>query len=92
MEYVAYWVNAPLQVTTDRENMVDQHHVDRAGLCTVIEEYCNKLDGEGYEVVSIFPTISGIADSFRDEDPDLKWDIGYSVTDGAIITGRRKRR
>ena len=68
-----------------------------------IARCCNGMAADGYEVLSIAPVISGhtaeasaeAADSVpgrtyvaKDGKPYVDTGVGYSVTDGVIITGR----
>ncbi len=53
-----------------------------------IEKRCNDLHQRGYEVISIMPVIRGECDSISYYDGGAGW--GYSVTEGAVITARRR--
>lgn len=69
-----------------------------------IARACNELAGTGYEVFSIVPLVSGRAAeavveaaqpvsgrTYKDDDDDthyLDTGIGYSVTDGVVVTAR----
>lgn len=73
-------------------------------LANDIAETCNELASTGYEVVSIVPLISGRAAeaaveaaqpvysrTYKEDDTYyLDTGVGYSVTDGVIITARRR--
>ena len=66
---------------------------------------CNRLATEGYEVLSVIPLISGRTAEVaveaggpaynrtyvRDGKHYLDTSVGYSVTDGVIITGRLRK-
>ena len=71
-------------------------------LASEITRCCTELASSGYEVFSIFPLISGRAAeasveaeqpvynrTYKDDGKDfLDTGVGYSVTDGVIITGK----
>ncbi len=61
----------------------DPHYVAREELSVAIAEICNELDEQGYEVISVFPTIGGVSKATTHSG------YGYSVTDGAVITAKR---
>ena len=59
-----------------------------------LERCCNDLDAAGYEVISIAPIVSGRT-AYMTLTPAADREYpghGYSVTDGLIVTGRRKER
>ncbi len=60
----------------------DPHFVAREDLADGIAEVCNDLAEQGYEVISVFPTIGGVSKATTQSG------YGYSVTDGAVITAR----
>lgn len=62
-------------------NQPDKSEVDGALLAKNIEAACNEAEAGGYEVVSIMPVDCGKAAGYA----------GYSVTDGVIITARKKK-
>ncbi len=62
--------------------VTDPHSVAREDLADAIAEVCNELDEQGYEVISVFPTIGGVSKATTHSG------YGYSVTDGAVITAR----
>lgn len=72
--------------------------VDQAALSKMIESSCNRLDEEGYDVISVLPVQEGgygynsHAMSLRTANASTGWGYGYgySFTRGAIITGKRR--
>jgi hypothetical protein len=70
-----------------------------------IAKCCNQLDGEGYEVLSVFSLTSGRTAEVaveagarvydltyqRDGKDYLDTGVGYSVTDGVIVTARLRK-
>ena len=74
-------------------------------LAADIVGYCNQLAGEGYEVGAILPLVSGRAAEATltaEETNQSVWvtsasgkppqssSLGYSVTDGVVVIGRRR--
>ncbi len=66
----------------------DPHQADIGGLAAKIEEACNRLHEEGYDVISILPSVSGHSE--KGVMAQGGFGFGFSVTDGAVITGRRR--
>lgn len=109
MKYLTTWVRAGWEkdkkgkVFGKGEKVVgeDPAFVDRDQLSELIQKACNQFDADGYEVISIFPTIRGYSkyDTKVGRDNALVaesayawgWGYGFSVTDGAIITARRRQ-
>lgn len=108
--YITRWVKAGRQ--KDKKSKIigkgekitgeNPRFVDRDALISLIEEVCNELDADGYEVLSIFPTLRGYSNYDYQTKHGLDnhavlessyghgygWGYGYSVTDGAVITAR----
>lgn len=88
--YITRWIQIGADVTEKKipflkttRTVTDQHFVAREDLAQAIENVCNELADQGYEVVSIFPTLRG------ESTATPRSGYGYSVTDGAIITAKK---
>ena len=57
-------------------------------LATLIETACNTLHEEGYDIISILPSVSGHSE--KGVMSQGGYGFGFSITDGAVITARRK--
>lgn len=66
----------------------DPHQADIADLAAQIETVCNRLHEEGYDVISILPSVSGHSE--KGVISQGGYGFGFSVTDGAVITARRR--
>jgi hypothetical protein len=72
------------------------HCVDLEAMAIAIDTICTDLDQEGYEVISINPVTSGRSFSQHQKEEQwgkpYAWALGYgfSITDGLLITGRRR--
>lgn len=94
-EYKSVWVRTGRQKREEKKmlgrgtKLVDEpHQADIADLAAQIEIACNTLNDEGYDVISILPSVSG-----HSEKGPLNqggYGFGFSVTDGAVITARRR--
>jgi hypothetical protein len=58
----------------------DEMYVDSDDLSKELEQQCNKLDVEGYEIISILPVNSG----------NTSGGTGYFYTESIIVTGKKK--
>ena len=66
----------------------DPHQADIGELATLIETACNTLHEEGYDVISVLPSVSGHSE--KGVMSQGGYGFGFSITDGAVITARRK--
>jgi len=66
----------------------DPHQADIAELATLIETACNGLHEEGYDVISVLPSVSGHSE--KGVMSQGGYGFGFSITDGAVITARRR--
>lgn len=89
-KYVTLWIKIGASATEKKipftkvtRTVVDPHFVAREDLADAIAEACNELDAQGYDVISIMPTLRG------ESKASGQAAYGYSVTDGAIITAKR---
>ncbi|PHR57460.1 MAG: hypothetical protein COA43_12245 [Robiginitomaculum sp.] len=89
-KYVTRWIKVgPLE--TEKKNFLikgthtvkDEHFGAIDDLAFEIARVCNELDAEGYDVISVLPTVRGKSQA------STQAGYGYSVSDGAIITAKR---
>jgi|SynMetStandDraft_2_1070026.scaffolds.fasta_scaffold27928_2 hypothetical protein len=66
----------------------DPHQADIGELATLIETACNTLHEEGYDVISVLPSVSGHSE--KGVMSQGGYGFGFSITDGAVITARRR--
>lgn len=66
----------------------DPHQADIGELAALIETACNALHEEGYDIISILPSVSGHSE--KGVMSQGGYGFGFSITDGAVITARRK--
>jgi hypothetical protein len=86
-QYSTRWVRSGLSEK-------DGRFIDLAALCTNIQSACDKLAAEGYEIMSIMPIQRGVWDTHAYVPPGHAMNkahtaFGFSVTEGAILVGRR---
>ncbi|PHR91304.1 MAG: hypothetical protein COA69_12395 [Robiginitomaculum sp.] len=89
-KYVTLWIKIGASATEKKipftkvmRTVVDPRFVAREDLADAIADACNELDAQGYDVISIMPTLRGEAKVSGQSA------YGYSVTDGALITAKR---
>lgn len=94
-QYKTVWVRAGRQKKEEKKllgkgkKLVDDpHHADLAELATLIETACNALHEEGYDIISILPSVSGHSE--KGVMSQGGYGFGFSITDGAVITARRR--
>lgn len=64
---------------SDKESH-DEMVVDSDDLSKELEQQCNQMDEDGYDVISILPVTSG----------NTSGGTGYFYTESIIVTGRKK--
>lgn len=91
--YKTVWVRAGRQKKEEKKllgrgkKLVDDpHHADLAELSTLIEAACNSLHEEGYDIISVLPSVSGHSE--KGVMSQGGYGFGFSITDGAVITAR----
>ncbi len=94
-DYKSVWVRAGRQKKEEKKllgrgkKLVDEpHQADIAELSAQIETACNALHEEGYDVISILPSVSGHSEKGAINQGG--YGFGFSITDGAVITARRR--
>ena len=94
-EYKSVWVRTGRQKKEEKKllgrgtKLVDDpHQADIADLSAQIETACNMLHEEGYDVISILPSVSGHSEKGAVNQGG--YGFGFSITDGAVITARRR--
>ncbi|MFN3912598.1 hypothetical protein [Hyphomonas sp.] len=94
-EYKSVWVRAGRLKKEEKKllgrgmKLVDDpQQADLLDLSAQIETACNRLHEEGYDVISILPSVSGHSE--KGVVNQGGYGFGYSVTDGAVITARRR--
>ena len=88
-EYRTLWIEAVLELK-ERKKAIgdgtvtepDKYQIDSQKLASDIEHACNAADEEGYEIISILPI---------DRGREYMSSFGYSITDGVILTARKKK-
>lgn len=91
--YKTVWVRAGRQKKEEKKllgrgkKLVDDpHQADLAELSALIEAACNSLHEEGYDIISILPSVSGHSE--KGVMSQGGYGFGFSITDGAVITAR----
>lgn len=94
-EYKSVWVRTGRQKKEEKKllgrgtKLVDEpHQADISELAAAIETECNTLHAKGYDVISILPSVSGHSEKGAINQGG--YGFGFSITDGAVITARRR--
>jgi len=94
-EYKSVWIRCGKQKKEERKLLgrgtkfvEDPHQADIADLSAQIETACNRLHEEGYDVISVIPSVSGHSE--KGVVNQGGFGFGFSITDGAVITARRR--
>jgi len=55
-----------------------------------LEKKYEELDNEGYEVINVIPMAMGTSESCTNAGQAYLGDVGFSVTRGAVVVGKKK--
>jgi len=86
--YKTLWIEAALE-TKERKKVMgegtvtepDRYQIDAQLLANKIEDACNAAEADGYDIISIMPV---------DRGREYMGSIAYSITDGVILTAKKR--
>jgi hypothetical protein len=68
----------------------DDRSVDFDEFSQHIEETYNSFDEQGYDVVNIVPIAMGSSEQCKQPSGNYVGDVGFSLTRGAVVVGKRR--
>lgn len=67
-----------------------QRNVDFEQYAELLRQKYEELDTEGYEVVNVVPISMGQSETCSQSNGNYVGDVGFSITRGAVVVGRKK--
>lgn len=72
------------------EECYSERRVDLDDFAARLQEKYEELDVEGYEVINIVPISTGQSEHCNAKGGGYVGDVGFSITRGAVVVGRKK--
>ncbi|WP_200904664.1 hypothetical protein [Pseudomonas trivialis] len=72
------------------KKVYDQRSVDFEVFAQRLEDTYNSFDEKGYDVVNVVPVVMGTSDQCSTTKGDYIGDVGFSITRGALVVGKRR--
>ncbi|MGN2407753.1 hypothetical protein ACTACD_18515 [Pseudomonas syringae] len=72
------------------KKVYDQRSVDFDVFAQRLEDTYNSFDEKGYDVVNVVPVVMGTSDQCSTTKGDYIGDVGFSITRGALVVGKRR--
>lgn len=76
--------------TQKAQRQYTQRRVNFDAFATMLAEKYNEFDKEGYDVVNVVPIAMGQSETCQQHSGAYVGDVGFSITRGAIVVGRRR--
>ena len=97
-KFITTWFYAGLEKHTEdvgifrtkiRETAI-QRTVNYHEYAELLEAKYNELDAEGYDVVNVVPINMGQSEECYNRNDNYLGDVGFSITRGAVVVGKRR--
>lgn len=73
------------------ESYYTERHVDLEAYANSLQEKYEELDAQGYEVINVIPIAMGQSESCTQSGGTYVGDVGFSITRGAVVVGKKKQ-
>ena len=77
----------------EKANKITQRHIDLNEYAQKLEDAYRQLDSEGYDVINVVPISMGTTELSTRHTAgasSLVGDVGFSITSGAVIVGKKR--
>ena len=97
-KFTSTWFYAPLDtykkdtgiIRTKIEEFHTQRNVNFDEFSNLLAQKYNELDAQGYDVVNVVPIAMGQSEACSQSNGNYVGDVGFSITRGAVIVGKRR--
>lgn len=69
---------------------VSRRYVDFDEYAQSLKNAYEQLDAEGYDVINVVPVSMGTSESCSQSNGNYVGDVGFSITRGAVVVGKRR--
>lgn len=77
-------------IRTKMEDVYTQRNVNFDAFSELLAAKYNELDRQGYDVVNVVPIAMGQSESCKQRNGNYVGDVGFSITRGAVVVGKRR--
>lgn len=77
-------------IRTKVEEFYSERYVDMDEYAALLAQTYNDFDQQGYDVVNVVPVSVGQSDSCTRRDGTYVGDVGFSITRGAVVVGKKR--
>lgn len=97
-KFISDWFYAPLSkvdVTTglifkETHKAYTKRYVDLDAFSSLLSSKYNEMDKLGYDVVNVVPIAMGESEHCKQSNGNYVGDVGFSITRGAVLIGKRR--
>lgn len=79
-------------IRTKMEERTSQRYVDFDGYAEKLTKIYEELDSDGYDVINIVPISMGQSETCKQSNGNYVGDVGFSITRGAVVIGKKRER
>lgn len=92
------WFRAPLAKYEEEKgfifktqvSQISQRHVEYDDYARVLQNVYEEFDADGYDVVNVIPIVTGELEAVRSKSGNPVDFVGFSITRGAVIVGKKR--
>lgn len=77
----------------EKSNKITQRHIDLNEYAQKLQDVYEQLDAEGFDVVNVVPISMGTSEISTHHSAgagSVIGDVGFSITSGAVVVGKRR--
>lgn len=77
-------------IRTKMEEFHSQRNTNLDEFSMLLAEKYNKMDSLGYDVINVIPISTGQSEHCSQSNGNYVGDVGFSITRGAVVIGKRR--
>lgn len=97
-KFITHWFYSPIDSEekaaglfgNKTKKVYDHRSVNFDLFAQNLEETYNSFDEQGYDVVNIIPVAMGTSEQCKQSNGNYVGDVGFSLTRGAVVVGKRR--
>ena len=97
-KFISTWFYASMESTTrpagllgnKTETVYDQRSVDLNDYANSLRQTYESFDEQGYDVVNVVPISMALSEACTNNGGAYVGDVGFSVTRGAVVVGKKR--
>jgi hypothetical protein len=88
-KFKSTWFFAELE-SYDKGRKESQRSVNYVDFANRLQAIYESFDNEGYDVIQVVPVAGGTSEQCANRRGDYLGDVGFSITRGAVVMGRKR--